>query len=122
MQYAMTIPATGRSRIVVSSILAFRTSALRGNERANFARVSEDHVRAVILRCWRTSEFISYLALEITSDKSSYRNQSSLLFAHPFNLRVTHFMEYLAGPALRRTRRPTPALGATRFRSIVECL
>src|SRR5450830_102560 len=76
MQYAMTIPATGRSRIVVSSILAFRTSALRGNERANFARVSEDHVRAVILRCWRTSEFISYLALEITSDKSSYRNQS----------------------------------------------
>jgi hypothetical protein len=72
----MTIPATGRSRIVVSSILAFRTSALRGNERANFARVSEDHVRAVILRCWRTSEFISYLALEITSDKSSYRNQS----------------------------------------------
>jgi hypothetical protein len=37
---------------------------------------------------------ISYMALEITSDLSSYRDQLSPLITHHFNLRVSAIMEY----------------------------
>jgi hypothetical protein len=47
MKYAMIVTIIGSCRIVMFSFGIAQSFALGGNERANFARVSEDHVRAV---------------------------------------------------------------------------